>query len=237
MPLHVDDSWQNIIEYSYAGLTCEYRKFLRDDKDYFPSYDNFLNAFKTLPLDKTKYILFGQDPYPREQSATGYAFIDGAVKTLFSEKGFSKEVNKATSLRNFLKMLLLGDGYLNNDNLTQDAISKLNKKGLINTIDELRINFEKNGILLLNAALIFTEKKSSLTHVKEFKVFMNRLLERLAHRRITLILFGNMAKEIRKNIPNALEYKTIETLHPYNLGFIDDSSVQNFFKPMNLLKL
>lgn len=235
MSLHVDDSWQDIIEYSYAALTPEYRKFLEDDKNYFPSYNNFLNAFKTLTLGETKYILFGQDPYPRKESASGYAFIDAAVQTLFSNKGFSKEVNKATSLRNFLKMLLLSDGYLNTENLTQDAISKLNKEGLINTIDELRKNFEKNGVLLLNAALIFTSKESTLVHVKEFRVFMNRLLERLSHKGIVLILFGNMAKDIKKNIPNALEYKTIETVHPYNLRFIEDSSVQNLFKPMNLL--
>ncbi len=136
MPLHVDKSWQEIIEYAYAGLRPEYREFLEKDEGYFPTCKNFLNAFKTLPLHKTKYILLGQDPYPREQSASGYAFIDGAVKTLFSDKGFSKEVNKATSLRNFLKMLLVADGYLKADDVSQEAISKLDKSHLVNSIDE-----------------------------------------------------------------------------------------------------
>src|SRR5660397_246794 len=89
MSHHVDTSWQDIIEYAYLGLSPEYRDFLEKDKGYFPSYDNFLNAFKTLPLEQVKYILFGQDPYPREESAIGYAFIDGAVKTLFSPVSYT----------------------------------------------------------------------------------------------------------------------------------------------------
>lgn len=62
MGLHVDSSWQEIIEYAYAGLSPEYRKFLEEDEGYFPTYSNFLNAFHTLSLENTKYILFGQDP-------------------------------------------------------------------------------------------------------------------------------------------------------------------------------
>ncbi len=79
----VHPSWQKIIDNSLEVLDDEYQNFLRDDSGYFPNRNNFLNAFKTLPLDKTRYILFGQDAYPREQSAIGYAFIDGAVKDIF----------------------------------------------------------------------------------------------------------------------------------------------------------
>ncbi|WP_024954916.1 uracil-DNA glycosylase [Sulfurospirillum arcachonense] len=235
MPLDVDNSWSEIITYAYDGLTPKYRKFLEANEGYFPNYTNFLNAFKTLPLDKTKYILFGQDPYPREQSATGYAFIDGNVKNIFSQKGFSKEVNRATSLRNFLKMLLLSEGYLNSDDLSQEAIAKLNKEKFIDSINELKDNFQKSGVLLLNIALIFTCKEDTNLHVKEFRVFMQRLLSRLESYKIELILFGAMAKDIKKNLPAALEYKTIETLHPYNIGFIHDTKVWELFKPMSLL--
>ena len=235
MLLHVDSSWEEIIEYAYDGLSPKYREFLEKNKGYFPDFDNFLNAFHTLALEKTKYILFGQDPYPRRKSACGYAFIDANVKTLFSEKGFSTEVNRATSLRNFLKMLLLSDGYLKEDNLTQEAISKIDKFKFINTIDELRKNFEKNGILLINTALIFTCKEDTKLHIKEFRIFMQRLISKLQGRNIELILFGAMAKGIKKSLPSALEYKTIETLHPYNIGFITDKKVQKFFKPLSLL--
>ena len=231
----VDPSWQEIIEYAYAGLTPTYRKFLEKDEGYFPTFSNFLNAFHTLSLTNTKYILFGQDPYPREKSANGYAFIDANVKTLFSEKGFSKEVNRATSLRNFLKMILLSDGHLTEKNLTQEAITQIDKAPFINSIDELRYNFEANGVLLLNTALIFTSKEDTKVHVKEFRVFMHRLLSRITGLDIELILFGNMAKEIKKSLPSALEFKTVETMHPYNIGFITDLKVQKFFQPFHLL--
>jgi len=108
-------SWHKILEKSFALLPPEYQEFIKHDKRYFPDIDNFLNAFKTLPLDKTKYILFGQDPYPRQESAIGYAFIDGKVASIFSQNGLSKEVNRATSLRNFMKMLLLCEGALKDD--------------------------------------------------------------------------------------------------------------------------
>lgn len=235
MALHVEPSWQEIIEYAYEGLSPNYQKFLEKNEGYFPDYENFLNAFKTLPLKQTKYILFGQDPYPRKESAIGYAFIDGAVQNLFSEQGFSKEVNKATSLRNFMKMLFVTHGFLTCKDLTQEAIAKVDKKDFIHSMKELKNNFEKNGVLLLNTALIFSSKQQSKEHIKEFQPFIQRLLSKLSSQDIELILFGSMAKDIQKKFPLSLHFKTIQTLHPYNLGFISDSSVQNFFKPMNLL--
>jgi len=234
MALHVDPSWKEIVEYAYDGLSPKYREFLEKDKGYFPTFSNFLNAFHTLELKNTKYVLFGQDPYPRRESANGYAFIDANVKTLFSQKGFSKEVNKATSLRNFLKMLLLSDGYLKEEDLSQEAISKIDKSEFIDSIDALRENFERSGVLLLNTALVFTCKEDTKLHVKEFRVFMHRFLSRLSKYNIELILFGAMAKDIKKSLPSALEFKTVETPHPYNVGFITDEKVQKFFKPLHL---
>lgn len=236
MSLHVDGSWAEIAQYAYEGLSPNYRDFLEKNEGYFPKYEHFLNAFKTLPLHKTRYILFGQDPYPRETSAIGYAFIDGAVTNLFDTKGFSKQVNRATSLRNFMKMLLLCEGKLTCEDLSQEAIAKIDKSDLIDSIYELRDNFEKNGILLLNTALIFTCKEESKLHVKEFQPFIQRLLSRLSQKEIKLILFGSMAKDIQKSFSSALDFECVKTVHPYNIGFISDSSVQEFFKPMNLLR-
>ncbi len=231
----VHPSWQNIIERSYNKLSKEYREFLENDTEYFPSYDNFLNAFKTLPLGNTKYILFGQDPYPREQSAIGYAFIDGDVKEIFSENGLSKKVNRATSLRNFFKMLLVAEESLDEKDCSKEAIAKIDKSRLITNIMQLKDNFEKNGVLLLNTSLIFTNKKSTSIHVKNFLPFINELLLNLQDRDVELIMLGNISKVIRKKIPCSNNFKTFEAMHPYNIQFIKDSSVRSFFKPMNLL--
>jgi len=233
--ISVHPSWQNIINLSYNKLSIEYREFLENDIGYFPSFNNFLNAFKSLPLCDTKYILFGQDPYPREQSAIGYAFIDGDVKEIFGENGLSKKVNKATSLRNFLKMLLVAEESLNEKDCSKEAIAKIDKSKFITNIMQLKENFEKNGVLLLNTSLIFTDKKSTAIHVKSFLPFMNELLKNLQNSEIELIMLGNISQVISKKIPCSSNFKTFEAMHPYNVQFIKDLSVRNFFKPMNLL--
>ncbi len=229
----VDKSWQDILSWCFDSLNDDYKDFLNNSNEYFPDRNNFLNAFKTLSLNDTKYILFGQDPYPRKNSAIGYAFIDGAVNEIFSKKGLSKEVNKATSLRNFIKALLVCDGALKDD-LSQNAITKIDKTSYIKTLYQMRINFEKNGVLLLNMALIFTKKEDSKKHLKEWKIFMQTLLECLHNKNIELILFGNFAKELQR-FKIAKEYKKHIMPHPYNISFIHDINVYTLFKPMQLL--
>ncbi|MDR1554944.1 MAG: uracil-DNA glycosylase [Campylobacteraceae bacterium] len=233
----VHESWQQSVLNAYMALDSKYRAFLEEDRGYFPDFSNFLNAFKTLPKNKTKAILFGQDPYPRQKSAIGYAFIDGNVKNIFSDKGLSKEVNRATSLRNFIKMLLLCAEKLTLESLTQENIAKLDKNKLIANIMELKDNFEANGILLLNTSLVFVNKDDTSFHVKAFEPFMRTLLSQLSNDKIELILFGNIAKEIKKLLPENHNFTLMQTCHPYNLEFITDKKVLDYFAPMNLLEL
>ncbi|MDR0408131.1 MAG: uracil-DNA glycosylase [Campylobacteraceae bacterium] len=233
----IHNSWRQIVLNAYNALDDGYRTFLEADNGYFPNFSNFLNAFKTLSKEKTKAVLFGQDPYPRENSATGYAFIDGNVKNIFGDKGLSKEVNRATSLRNFIKMLLLCSGKLTLASLTQENISKLDKSKLITTIMELKDNFEANGVLLLNTSLIFVNKNDTSLHAKAFAPFMKTLLSQLANDEIELILFGNMAKDIKKLLPENHNFTLVQTCHPYNLEFITDKKVSDYFAPMRLLEL
>lgn len=228
-------SWEVILQKAYTSLEEEYRAFLERDKDYFPSSSHYFNAFKTLPRNKVKYILFGQDPYPRKESAGGYAFIDEKVHTLFSDRGLSKEVNKATSLRNFIKMALLARGDLEKNDTTQEAIAKVDKTLLINSIEALRVNFEKNGVLLLNTALIFTDKKASPRHIKAWRPFVASLLEALEADAPKLILFGSHAKELKKKLPLE-KFETIELEHPYNHTFIHNAKALALFGPMRLLE-
>ena len=227
-------SWKKLLTQAYGSLDCAYRSFLEEDKDYFPSRANYFNAFKTLPKEKVNYILFGQDPYPREQSAGGYAFIDEKVQTLFSSTGLSKEVNRATSLRNFVKMALVARGDLKED-ISQEAIAQVDKEPLINSIEALRLNFEKNGVLLLNTALIFTDKKSSSKHVKAWRPFMQTLLEKLQKDAPKLILFGTHAKALKKQFQLEM-FDTVEVEHPYNHTFVHNENALELFGAMKLLE-
>ena len=235
MTTDIKNSWKEKVQVALDSLDEQYINFLKEDKSYFPDRNNFLNAFKTLPFEKTKYILFGQDPYPRKTSAGGYAFIDMKVKTLFDhDGGFSKEVNKATSLRNMMKMFLLCDGKLKDD-FTKEAVKKADTSEYINDIKELKKNFEKNGVLLLNTALVFTSKEDTKYHAKMWKPFIQTLLKQISHHDIKLILFGNISKEIAK-FESAQTFSKILLPHPYNISFITDENAKKLFCPMNLLK-
>ena len=236
MPLvGIHPSWYPIVSEAYASLGEGYQTFLSEDRSYFPAKENVLNAFKTLPKEQVKYILFGQDPYPRVQSASGYAFIDKKVQSLFSSSGLSKEVNRATSLRNFIKMALVVRGDLSIEDTSQEAISRLDKTQMIDSIEALRLNFEKNGVLLLNTALIFTDKKSSAQHIRAWRPFMQALLEALEPQKPQLILFGAHAAELKKHF--SLEnFQSIEMPHPYNHRFIADENAHKVFTPMKLLE-
>lgn len=231
--LEVHPTWRGDILAAYETLDPEYRDFV-ERGNCLPQKPRIFNAFKTLPKPRVRYILFGQDPYPRAESATGHAFIDGAVETIFSPTGLSKAVNRATSLRNFVKMALLAEGLLSSDDLSQQAIAAIDKKGLIDSIDELRKNFERNGVLLLNAALVFEDKRSSARHARAWRPFIRTLLSRLDDG-TELILFGGIAKTIRK-IPEASRFRQHLLEHPYNHTFIHNTDAHALFGPMRLLR-
>jgi uracil-DNA glycosylase len=231
----MSESWQESIVRAYEALDASYRHFLEHDTGYFPDCDNYLNAFKTLPKEQVRYILFGQDPYPRRESAGGYAFIDEKVTTLFSKTGLSKEVNRATSLRNFIKMALVARGDLSLSDTSQEAIVSVDKSGLIDSVGELRQNFEKNGVLLLNTALVFTDKKSSAKHVKAWRPFMQTLLASLQNHSPKLILFGSHAQALKRSLPIEM-FETIEMEHPYNHTFIANEKALKLFGSMKLLE-
>ncbi len=221
-------SWHKLLIECYNKLEPNYQEFL-EQGGYLPTNNRLFDAF-AMPKDELKYILFGQDPYPREASAIGVAFIDGAVKEIFSQNGLSKEVNRATSLRNFIKMALLAEGLIKDS--SQEAIASLDKRGLIDSIYELKSNFEKNGVLLLNAALIFEDKRKSNYHAKQWQPFIKHFLDSIDSK-TKLILFGNFAKAIEKKFNP--KQKSILLEHPYNNTFIQNINAHKLFSPMKLL--
>jgi len=226
-------SWHTILRTAFQALPCEYQAFLLSDKSYFPDKENLFNAF-TLPLEETRYILFGQDPYPRRESAIGYAFIDGKVRALYGKNGLSTEVNRATSLRNFMKMAFVCEGELEDD-FSKEAVIMIDKTPYIDSIMMLKENFEKNGVLLLNMALVFTSKQESKKHVKVWNVFVKSLLQQLQDKQIELILFGKMAQVVEK-LEEAEAFKKHIMPHPYNISFITDARAHKLFGPMQLLR-
>lgn len=227
-------SWLPIVKTALAKMEPAYLTALAQSSDWLPGPHTIFNAF-SLPLAETQYILFGESPYPRAASANGYAFWDEAVTDLWSPQGLSKAVNRATSLRNFMKMLLLTHKLLTAEDLSQTAISALSKNGLIQTAADLFGNMQTKGILLLNASLVLSEHPVKYD-AKAWQPFMQSVLQQLAviNPHIQLILLGKIAEYIAALCP-ALGKNSFVAAHPYNLSFIYDADVLAFFKPLQLL--
>lgn len=232
---HVHSSWLPCLKDALAKVDPAYLNSLCDT-NWVPGADKIFNAF-SIPVEKVNYVLFGESPYPRSISANGYAFWDDAVTDLWSTSGLSKQVNRATSLRNIIKMLLIADGLLDKNNPSQENIAKICKEKLIQTNEAFFTNFLNHGFLLLNATPVLKETGAPHKDAKAWLGFMQTILTFLLAQRpqTKFILFGRIANTIDGLIP-ANHIDKFYAEHPYNLSFIHNQKVIDFFKPLNLLK-
>ncbi|MFT5533323.1 MAG: uracil-DNA glycosylase [Burkholderiaceae bacterium] len=240
-----DPSWHRIL---LAGLDAVeradpgYLPALEQDA-YLPTNGRLLAAF-TQPFEQVRYVLVGEGPYPRAASATGVCFMDGAVDLLWSEKGLSTSVNRATSLRNFMKMLLVADGTLRSGETSGEAVAVAGAKALqigtdtIRTLPELQQNLTRHGFLLLNAALVFRSHVRPVQDARAWMPFLKTILAALADRTSapTLVLWGKIAGQL-DDLPGIERFPRLVAEHPYNLSFIENDSMQKLFGPMRLLQL
>lgn len=232
----VHSSWTECLQRGLAEIDPHYLKQLSHSKHWLPGPQKIFNAF-SIPLEKVNYVLFGESPYPRAESANGYAFWDAAVAELWSPTGMSKSVNRATSLRNILKMLLIAEGSLEPQKATQDEIAKINKKPFVQTNEELFTNFINHGFLLLNATPVLQEGGAPQKDARAWHPFIQQLLNCLIEKnpQVKFILFGRIANMIDQ----FLESPTIKKFyaeHPYNISFITNEKVLNYFRPLHLLR-
>lgn len=234
--LHViDPSWHKMIITALATMDTDYLQDLQSTTQWLPGANKIFNAF-SLPLPQTRYILFGESPYPRTNSANGFAFWDAAVHSLWCETGMAKAVNRATSLRNFMKMLMIANGALKPTDTSQAAIAKINKASWIQNLTELFHNFLDQGFLLLNASLVLSERTVSYDS-HHWYPFIVSIIEQLTLEKthIRLILMGKIAEKITK-IKAVQHFPILISEHPYNTSFITNQQIIDFFRPFTLLQ-
>ncbi len=80
-----DPSWFAILHRGLAAMEAATPAYLSslNNTFYLPTNGRLFAAFR-VPLDQVRYVLVGEGPYPREESATGVSFMDGAVQSLWS---------------------------------------------------------------------------------------------------------------------------------------------------------
>ncbi|MBC7489663.1 MAG: uracil-DNA glycosylase [Glaciimonas sp.] len=242
-------SWRPILLEGLRAMMAVHPTYLSQlvASDYLPTEGRLFAAF-ALPLDAVKYVLVGEGPYPRAASATGVCFMDGAVGALWSESGFSKQVNRATSLRNFIKMLLVADGQLMIEKTTGEVMGgvALSAQELgsatIQTLTDLQDNLTSQGFLLLNATLVFRSVAAPKREAKPWLPFLQAILqglldrgERCSARLPTLILWGRIAEQLNA-LQLTAQFPKLVAEHPYNLTFIGNAGMHALFGHMHLMR-
>ena len=227
---NADPEWRDMLSLALDEMDRHYIESLLANDHWLPGVKQLFAAFSR-PLSSTRYILLGESPYPRMQSANGYAFWDNAVHSLWSDTGLSKEVNRATSFRNLIKMFLFARGDLSAD-FSQEAIARLDKSNYLQTARQLFEALMSKGFLLLNASMVYTDGFVPY-HARQWRPFIHRLLNQLAayNPSLKLILLGRIAEKI----PQTTLASGLLAEHPYNISFITNPEVVAFFKPMDLL--
>jgi uracil-DNA glycosylase len=235
----VHAEWRPLLHPALARVDARYLDSLLHDKHWLPGPDHLLAAFRR-DLQNCRFILFGESPYPRPESANGIAFHDAAVGALWSQTGLSKPVNRATSLRNILKAALLAQGLLQADDqgrISQQAIAALDRSNLVETLDELFANLQRRGLLLCNATPVLHAQRKPAAEAKLWTGFIDELLAQIDASDIanpTLVLWGQIALRIT-DMPVASHFVQLTSEHPYNIGFIHNPTMQAFFAELAIL--
>ena len=238
-------SWRPILVQSLQAIADADPAYLPGlvQGDFLPSGNRLFAAF-SLPLASVHYVLIGEGPYPRAESATGVCFMDGAVEDLWSEKGLSKQVNRATSLRNFIKMLLVCEGTLNVDACTGEPLAEAARRAramgnnYIQSLPELQRSLQELGFLLLNASLVFRPGVAPAKDGQAWRPFLQVVLKALAQRHgaaPVMILWGKVAGLI-STLDGVDRLPRIVAEHPYNLSFIANPGMHELFRPLDLLR-
>lgn len=235
----VHPEWRPILRQALNQVDPIYLDQLKQDSNWLPGPNKLLAAFQR-DLSHCRYILFGESPYPRAESANGIAFHDAAVSELWSDKGLSKSVNRATSLRNILKTALLAQGLIEanaDGSIPQSLIAAVDKKNLIQSIEELFGALHQNGFLMFNATPVLHSERPVPREARYWYRFNETLLEKIAEPHSgppTLVLWGKIAEKIIA-YPASQEFPVLRCEHPYNLSFIRNADMLKLFSQLKLL--
>ena len=236
----VHDEWRPLLADAMSAVEPGYLASLLHDPRWLPGSDRLLAAFRR-DRDGLRYLLIGESPYPRRESANGIAFHDAAVGSLWSDDGLSKAVNRATSLRNIVKTAILAEGLAEADadgRLDQARIAALDKTGLVGTLGELFDNLRMAGFLLLNATPVLHPERKPAVEARQWIGFLDRLLADLAlesARPPVLLLWGRIAQRVTA-LPGSRDLPRLVAEHPYNVSFIDNPEMRALFAELRLLQ-
>jgi len=200
-------------------------------KEYIPKRENTFAALKGRDPQDWKVVIIGQDPYPREESAVGIAFNDGAIKK------WTDKLNP--SFTNIMKSVLIHEKKTSEggDIAAFRAAAKAS-----NLIDPPAWfdHSQKEGVMWINTALTFSSKEIEILkqHTDFWRPIVTSIFEIIIEAKKTamnndkarkdglvFIMWGGYAQKLRTAI-EAINKKTkpelplifVENNHPAATG-------------------
>jgi len=146
---------------------------------YIPSWENILAAFRHCPRSYVKVVLLGHDPIPDENLATGVAFS-------FPEGTIEADVNKPSmsNLHDVLRRV-----YPDSPPRAETSCCHL--------------NWAREGALLLNTALTYTDRRSQGDNKTIWIGFIRALLQALLEEEqseMVVMFWGTFAMEVYRDL-------------------------------------
>ena len=177
--------------------------------EYIPKNEYIFKALRS-SISSRKVCILSNEPYSKEEIATGLAF------EVQNTSWVNHEIN--ISLKNILKLLY------KTYNGKMENIEKIRKEIGHNEFailppNELFKSWEKQGVLLLNSSLTTIEERTG-EHNKFWHPFTRELMEYIStkNENIVYFLLGKDAEQFEKNILNG---EVIKSNHPAKGGHLE----------------
>lgn len=215
MPL--PKKWTSFLELDGA-FDNEYTAFLAQFSQVLPSKNKIFAAFERVEPKRVRAVLLGEDPYPRETSACGIAFLDAEITSWDSK-------TRGNSLKHIHKALLIQRG-LADYSTPLAACREASKAANFSSPRELFELWLSQGVLLLNTALTFSSAEDKAAHFAFWQPFMLAALSRLEkEQQPYYILWGKKAQAWAERIGVASSERVIAQGHPtYQHHFLDKNN-------------
>ncbi|KAK2962347.1 putative TKL protein kinase [Blattamonas nauphoetae] len=170
-----------------------------------PSLPNTFRALHLTNPEDCRVVIFGQDPYPREDSAMGVSFCDGRFRS-WAEPS-------SPSVRNLFKSVLINANHLRTDSKVPELRQKMKEIEMINPYDWF---FEtgSQGVLWLNTVLTLSEEESLEVRERFWAPVIDSIFtaiikskqdlpENDTRRGVVFVLWGGTAKKLKSRIEKA----------------------------------
>ena len=192
--VEIESSWKEVLKSEFekdyfVSLSNYLRNEKKAEKSIFPPGKLIFNAFNSLPLDKVKVVVLGQDPYHGRGEAHGLSF------------SVPKGIKIPPSLRNIYKELandIEGFTIPNHGNLE---------------------SWVKEGVFLLNAFLTVEENKPKSHEKIGWEQFTDTVIRSISEKRehIVFMLWGNFARK-KAELIDSSKHLILESAHPSPLA-------------------